>query len=68
MDAKLSQRAGRAKTGIDFFKFGKDWTKVESRFIAELQKAESFDDLPADIQKMILDGERVVAQRQKGRG
>jgi hypothetical protein len=65
MDAQLSQRAGIAKTGIDFHKFGKNWTKMESRFLLELEKADSFYDLPADIQKMIVDGERVASRRKK---
>lgn len=67
MNEKLSQRAGLAKTGINFFKYGKNWLTVESRFVDEVERAKSFDDLPADIQKMIVDGEREVARRAQTR-
>lgn len=60
MNASLSQRAGKAMSGIDFSDYG-DHLAQYRRFVAALERADTFEDLPANVQAMIRDGERKLA-------
>lgn len=47
--------------GIVFSDYGNQYVQ-QRRFIRALESADEFDDLPADVRQMILDGEQRLPQ------